>query len=85
VVGKHHPAKWRRAYPLHFDNRHAVKHTGHVRILLFVFICGAQRHAPVKWQGLIAAPHKPIRRDVTGASQEASRETGENPVLFPQL
>jgi hypothetical protein len=34
---------------------------------------------------LIAAPHKPIRRDVTGASQEASRETGENPVLFPQL
>jgi hypothetical protein len=46
---------------------------------------GAQLYANVKWWGLIAAPRGPIGDIVTGASQEASREAGKNPALFPQL
>jgi hypothetical protein len=34
---------------------------------------------------LIAALHKRIGGDVTGASQGRNREAGENPALFPQL
>jgi hypothetical protein len=46
---------------------------------------GAQLYAYVKWRGLIAASPGPIGGIVTGASQEASREAGQNPALFPQL